>query len=157
MMLVVAMMACVTTASAQQKSDKQRPSREELATRQANYIADQLALDDATTTRFVNTYTQCQKDVWAIGPRHDKGKKKDQAKTDAETEQELKGQFEHSQKLLDIRQKYYKEYSKFLSQKQIKRVYELEHNMMKRFGKNKDARRGPKAPKPQQQQKQKKD
>lgn len=148
LMLAMALVACVTTASAQQKDNKQRPSREQLAERQANYIADQLALDDPTTARFVKTYTNCQKEVWALGPRHHKAdKKKDKANSDAETEQELKEQFDHSQKLLDIRQKYYKEYSKFLSQKQIKRVYELERDMMKRLGKNKPAGHGPKAPK----------
>ena len=38
-----------------------------------------------------------------------------------------------SEKILNIRQKYYKEYSKFMTQKQIQRVYEIEKNMMKRF------------------------
>lgn len=42
-----------------------------------------------------------------------------------------------SEKILDIRQKYYKEYSKFMTQKQIQRVYEIEKNMMKRFAKRK--------------------
>lgn len=154
LMLATAMLACVTTASAQQKTDNPRPSREELAARQANYIADQMAFDDATTTRFVKTYTDCQKEVWALGPRHNADRKKDnKAKTDAETEQELKEQFDHSQKLLDIRQKYYKEYSKFLTQKQIKRVYELERNMMKRLGNQKAPRRN--APRPQQKQNEK--
>ncbi|MDE6151407.1 MAG: hypothetical protein K2G12_05405, partial [Prevotella sp.] len=57
--------------------------------------------------------------------------------TDAEVEQALKGRFEHSQKILDIRQKYYKEYSKFLSQKQIKRVYEIEKQMKTRLARHK--------------------
>ena len=35
--------------------------------------------------------------------------------------------------MLDIRKKYYKEYSKFLTQNQIKRVYELEQQMKKRL------------------------
>ena len=38
-----------------------------------------------------------------------------------------------SEKILDIRQKYYKKYSQFLTQQQIQRVYELERQMMKRF------------------------
>ena len=42
-----------------------------------------------------------------------------------------------SEKILDIRQKYYKEYSKFMTQKQIQRVYEIEKNMMKRFAQRK--------------------
>ena len=38
-----------------------------------------------------------------------------------------------SEKILDIRQKYYKKYSQFLTQQQIQRVYEIEKNMMRRF------------------------
>ena len=59
-------------------------------------------------------------------------------KTDAQTEQEIKQRFEMSEKILNIRQKYYKKYSQFLSQQQIQRVYELERQRMKRF-----AQRGP--------------
>lgn len=40
-----------------------------------------------------------------------------------------------SEKILNIRQKYYKEYSKFLTQTQIERVYEQERKIMKRYAK----------------------
>ena len=59
-------------------------------------------------------------------------------KSDAQTEQEIKQRFEMSEKILNIRQKYYKKYSQFLTQQQIQRVYELERQMMKRF-----AQKGP--------------
>lgn len=119
------------------RGDRQRISREELAEKQAKYIADQLAFDDNTTDKFVKTYGQYQKEIWALGPKFDKRKPGDkQDNTNADAEAELKAQFEHSQKILDIRQKYYKEYSKFLSQKQIKRVYELEKRTMNRFAKH---------------------
>lgn len=55
--------------------------------------------------------------------------------SDEETEQVLKERFGHSQKILDLRQKYYAIYSKFLTQKQIRRVYELERQMMERLSK----------------------
>ena len=38
-----------------------------------------------------------------------------------------------SEKILNIRQKYYKKYSQFLTQQQIQRVYEIERQMKKRF------------------------
>ena len=56
-----------------------------------------------------------------------------------------------SEKILDIRQKYYKKYSQFLTQQQIQRVYEIEKNMMKRFaqhakgGKGQPGKRGPRS------------
>lgn len=55
------------------------------------------------------------------------------AETEAQTEQQIKQRFEKSEKILEIRQKYYKKYSQFLTQRQIQRVYELERQMMKRF------------------------
>ena len=53
--------------------------------------------------------------------------------SDKESEQTLKNRFEHSQKILTIREKYYKKYSEFLTQKQIMRVYEIEKQMMKKL------------------------
>ena len=54
---------------------------------------------------------------------------------DEETEQVLKARFAHSQKILDLRQKYYGIYSEFLTQQQIRRVYELERQIMERLSK----------------------
>lgn len=141
-LLVVAMMACSVETSAQdnaQNNSRQRMTREELAEKQARHIVDVMAMDDAAASRFVKLYGECQKEIWALGPkvgRKSRGKGSANM-TDAEVEQDLKGRFEHSQKILDIRQKYYKEYSKFLSQKQIKRVYEIEKQMKTRLARHK--------------------
>ncbi len=131
LMMVVAMMTVSTSVFAQAPNQKQRLSREQLAEKQAQYIAHDLGLDDKTSSKFINTYTQFQKEVWALGPRphHKKG----EMKSDAQTEQEIKQRFEMSEKILNIRQKYYKKYSQFLTQQQIQRVYEIERQMMKRF------------------------
>lgn len=59
-------------------------------------------------------------------------------------EQAIKERFERSQQLLDLREKYYEEYSKILTQKQIQRVYELERQAMNRLEKH--HRHGHKAP-----------
>ena len=136
LMMVITMMTVATNVCAQAPNQKQRLSREQLAEKQAQYIAHDLGLDEKTSSKFTDTYTQYQKEIWTLGPRphHKKG----EMKTDAQTEQEIKQRFEMSEKILNIRQKYYKKYSKFLSQQQIQRVYELERQMMKRF-----AQRGP--------------
>lgn len=115
-----------------QENGRQRPNREQLAEKQAGYIADQMSFDDATKAKFVETYCECQKEIWALGPRAKKAKKSEL--TEADLEQMNKARFEHSQKILDIRKKYYDEYSKFLTQKQIARVYQLEKKMMNRLG-----------------------
>lgn len=98
-------------------------TREQLAETQAKYIAQEMAMDGTTSEKFVETFCRFQKEIWALGPRP---KREVSGRTDAETEQAIKERFAHSQKILDLRHKYYEEYSKFLSQQQIVRVYELE-------------------------------
>lgn len=157
------MMACCATVSAQENNapqrkdgNRQKMTREQFTEKQARNIADQLALDDATTTKFIDTYCACQKEIWTLAPKpngRQRGEKKAE-KTEAQAEKNLKSRFEHSQKLLDIRQKYYKEYSKFLTQKQIERMYELEKQNMNRMNKGRrgnDNKRPPMPPKDQPQ------
>ena len=63
------------------------------------YISRNLGLDEKTNAKFIETYTDYQKEVWALGPRphHKKG----EMKTDAQTEQEIKQRFEMSEKILE--------------------------------------------------------
>ena len=138
-MLLAVMMVAFGTAASAQKTERQKFTREQLAEVQAKHIAQELAFDDNTTAKFVDAYCRCQQEIWAIGPRPKYRNKGEM--TDAQSEEAIKGRFEHSQKILDIRQKYYAEYSKFLSQKQIRRVYEIEKRMMKRLA-GKGQRRG---------------
>ena len=104
-----------------------------LAEKQGKYIAHELAFDEQTTQKFLATWLDYQKEVWALGPRLKKHDKDSQ--TDAEAEQAIKQRMERSQKILDLREKYYKKYSAFLTQKQIERVYELEQKAMKKLSK----------------------
>ena len=141
--LVAALMLMGTATISAQNNKHQRLTREELADKQARHIAQTMAFDDATTKQFVETYTACQKEIWALGPRI-KGARKQanaQQQTEAEVKQDIALQFERSEKLLQIRQKYYAEYSKFLTQNQIKRVYVLERQMMKRLANHRPARK----------------
>ena len=117
---------------------RQRLTREQLAEKQANYISQQLGLNDATTKKFVDLYAKNQKEIWDAMPQRREGEKcpeggEAKKRTDAESEKQIKNEFAMSEKLLQIRQKYYKEYSKVLSQQQIQRVYELEREMHERF------------------------
>mgnify|MGYP004555605983 FL=1 len=141
--LVAALMLMGTATISAQNNKRQRLTREELADKQARHIAQTMAFDDATTKQFVETYTACQKEIWALGPRM-KGARKQanaQQQTESEAKQDIALQFERSEKLLQIRQKYYAEYSKFLTQNQIKRVYVLERRMMKRLANHRPARK----------------
>ncbi len=141
--VVIAIMmiaSCVTISAQQNKphrpNQKQQMSREQLAEVQAKHIAQELAFSDAVTERFVKTYCNYQKEIWALGPRKRPNK---QGASEQENEERIKERFAMSEKILNIRQKYYKEYSKFLTQSQIEKVYEQERKMMNRLSK-----RGPK-------------
>ena len=89
---------------------------------------------------FCDEYCNYMKELWAIGPRAGKGHRGEM--TDAQAEAQTKIDFERSQKILDLRQKYYKRYSTFLTQRQIQRVYEIEKQMRNRLAAKKRMRGG---------------
>ena len=124
--LIAIMIVASGTAAMAQNNSGQRLSREELATKQAQYIARELALNEPTANKYVETYCQYQREIWALGPR--KG---------LTTEQRL----ERSQKILDLRKKYYHIYSGFLSEQQIDKAYKLEKKLLDRMGKGNGKRK----------------
>ena len=140
-LLTTIMMVAFSTAvsaqenNGQQPSKKQRMSREQMAEMQAKHISRQLALDDATSQKFIETFSAYQKEVWALRPQGKEMRKNRAEMTDAEAEKAIKDQFDHSQKILSLRQEYYKKYNTFLSAKQIQRVYDLEKQAMNRLAK----------------------
>lgn len=121
--IAIMIMTCGMAATAQ-TNNKQQLSREELATKQAQYIAQKLVLDKQTTDRYIETYCQYQKEVWALGSR------KNLNLTAAQ-------RLERSQEILDLRKKYYKKYSKFLSEQQLDKAYKIEKQLLDRMRKNK--------------------
>lgn len=131
-----------------QKTERQRMTREQLAEKQAQHIAKQLDLNDETSEKFTMEYCSYMKELWAISPRA--GKKQQGDMTDAQAEAQTKQDFERSQKILDLRQKYYKRYSTFLTQRQIQQVYKIEKQMRNRLT-NKRHMKGGKPRKQKQQ------
>lgn len=129
-LVALTLLMSVLTLQAQ-VSGKQRISREQLAETQAQYIAKDLAFDEATTAKFVATYCEYQKELWAIGPRPKKAQ--NETLSEKQAEAQMQQQFSRSQRILDLREKYYKKYSTFLTQRQIQRVYEIERGMRKKL------------------------
>lgn len=141
-MLALAFMLCTVSSNAQD-TGKQRLSREQMIETQAKHIATDLAFDDKTYNKFISTYVSYKKELWSIAP-----KRKKQQNTVSETEeqaaQNMQRRFEQSQKVLDIRNKYYKEFSKFMTQKQIELMYDKERKIMKRLKQRHDRNQGKK-------------
>ena len=126
--VAISLLAIFGSASAQ-NSNRQRMSREQFAQVRARHIADSLGLANETYDQFVKTYCDQQKEIWALGPRITS----DSASSKPDAQEAIQNRFEKSQKILDIRQKYYKEYSEFMTQEQIQKMYELERNFMGRM------------------------
>ena len=131
LLFAVAVAACCGTAAAQDKG-KRSAARQQRIEARARSIAQQLAFDDKTTAKFVDTYSRCKNELRALEPQGKGGK--GAPMTDAETKEAIESRFERSQKRLDIRKKSYEEYSKFLAPKQIQRVYDIDKGMAKRLG-----------------------
>ena len=136
-MALAMFMVCMSmgaNAQNKQKKDGSRMSVEQLTELRAKRIAQALALDDATAQKFTTTFCACQKELYAANKamKGNKGKKRSEM-TDAEIETIQKDRFKQSRKLLDLREKYYGEYRKFLSARQVQRVYELEKQDFKKF------------------------
>lgn len=114
------------------KAGKPKPSKTEMAQKQAIRIADILEITDETRDRFIATFVNCQQEIWSLN----KGSRKDKkatSLTDEQADSLIRARFDHAQRMLDARRRYYDEYRKFLTPCQINRVYELERNMMKQL------------------------
>ena len=123
--IAIVVMASGMSAMAQANSS-QRLSRKELAVKQTQYIARELAFDKSNTDKYVETFCQYRNEVWALGPRKN-----------LTTEQRL----ERSQQILDLRKKYNTIYRGFLTEQQLDRAYKLEKRLLNRMGKNKSKSR----------------
>lgn len=140
-LLFLAGSAAAQSANGNHRSDKNRLTREQLAEVQAKHIAGELALDDDKAERFVSTFCNFQKELWALGPRiNTAANRRPKRGGAADSEQAIKQRFERSRQILSLREKYYAEYSKFLTQQQIERAYEIERQMMNRLAKRKNGR-----------------
>lgn len=117
------------------KEECPRQSRQQFSQIQAENIAKELNLDATTGKRFTETYMKCQQEIWKIEPgrppRHREANTADL--TEQEAQKIITDRFIHRQKMNEIQERYYKEYSKFLTQKQILRMYDHEWKMMEKM------------------------
>lgn len=158
MVLVAIFMGSQVALFAQEKNDA-RPQRrqftkEQMQEMQCNQIIKGLALDDATAAKFTPVYKKYMEEMSAT--RMMNARKKTENKTtadkqapkpvptDAEVEQAIKARFAQSRKMLDIREKYYNEFRKFLSPKQIQKMYNMEKRNGDKFRKEMSKRQGAK-------------
>lgn len=155
--LVAVLLMGSSTLSAQgkdNKNQKQRPTPEQMMRRQANQMVKTLMLDDAAAEKFVPVYEGYLKALRECRmmdrPGRDRQNNVDDSQaakpvpTDAEIEKQIKNQFAQSRKILETREKYYDEFRKILSPKQIMKIYQTEKNNMSKFRKEFDRRKAQK-------------
>jgi hypothetical protein len=135
-MLVVAFMMGTQVINAQAdkpkgKREHKRPTLEQIIQMQSQRIVDELGLDDKTAAKFAEVYKKYMKEMDDLRKQYMPAKsdlKKDKPSmpkslTDAEVDKMMRERFAQARKMLDVREKYYDEFRKFLSPKQVQKVY----------------------------------
>ncbi|WP_300833024.1 hypothetical protein [uncultured Bacteroides sp.] len=133
------------------RDNKQRPTPEQVMKRQTNMMVKTLMLDDATAAKFVPVYENYLKELRECRTMNRKsraenggnakgGQAQNAVQTDAEIEKQIKDRFVQSRKILDVREKYYNEFRKVLTPKQIQKIYQAEMNNANKFKREFDRR-----------------
>ena len=135
-MLVVAFVMGTQVINAQAdkpkgKREHKRPTLEQIIQMQSQRIVDELGLDDKTAAKFAEVYKKYMKEMDDLRKQYMPAKsdfKKDKPSmpkslTDAEVDKMMRDRFAQARKMLDVREKYYDEFRKFLSPKQVQKVY----------------------------------
>ena len=165
-MLMVALFVGTQVMSAQNEQGKhhgkrthKRMTMEQMVDMQSNKIIGELGLDDKTAAKFKDVYAKYMKEMndlrkegmdFRMRGRIQKGdslaKMKIQMPTDVEVDEMMRDRFKQSRKMLDIREKYYDEFRKFLSPKQVEKVYKKGMMNQGKFHKEMNRRAGMKKP-----------
>lgn len=131
------------------KADRPRWTEEEIMERRAESMAAKLMLDDKTEAEFVSLYAQYLKELKDCrehyreavpGPKGGEVGEPRKPLTDAEIEARMERRFEKQRQLLDIHEKYYKDFKKMLTPKQLQKVFEPRRPDMNRPHWNHDRR-----------------
>lgn len=152
-MLVVAFMMGTQVINAQAnkpkgKREHKRPTLEQIIQMQSQRIVDELGLDDKTAAKFAEVYKKYMKEMDDLRlknmPKKSDMKKDEPNKpksfTDAEVDKMMHNRFTQARKMLDIREKYYNEFRKFLSAKQVQKVFDKGMDNHGRFRKEMNRR-----------------
>ena len=142
--LMVAVLMGTQVMNAQNETNKRTDKRmrprmtmEQLADKQAAKIVTDLGLDDKTAAKFTEVYKKYMKELDDVrkefplyGVKGMKAKAQVSIPTDEEVDKMMRDRFKQSRKMLEVREKYYDEFRKFLSPKQVQKVYD--HGQMNR-------------------------
>jgi hypothetical protein len=114
------------------KQSRKRMTIEQMADMQADKIIGELGLDDKTSAKFQSVYRKYMQEMSDLRKEYmpkrpdvkPEAVKARQKPTDAEVDKMMRDRFKQSRKMVDIREKYYDEFRKFLSPKQVQKVFD---------------------------------
>ena len=155
-MMVVAVLMGTQVMNAQDSKEqverrgRKRMTMEQMVNMQANNIIGDLGLDDKTSAKFKDVYAKYMKEMNDLRkeymPKRPEAGKKPSMPTDAEVDKMMRDKFKVGRKMLDLREKYYDEFRKFLSPKQVQKVYDQGQKNHGKFNKEMNRRAGMKHP-----------
>ena len=155
-MMVVAVLMGTQVMNAQDSKEqverrgRKRMTMEQMVNMQANKIIGDLGLDDKTSAKFKDVYAKYMKEMNDLRkeymPKRPEAGKKPSMPTDAEVDKMMRDKFKVGRKMLDLREKYYDEFRKFLSPKQVQKVYDQGQKNHGKFNKEMNRRAGMKHP-----------
>ena len=171
-MLMVALFVGTQVMNAQNEQGRnhgkrahKRMTMEQMVDMQSNKIIGELGLDDKTAAKFKDVYAKYMKEMndlrkegmdFRMRGRIQKGdtlaKMKIQMPTDDEVDKMMRERFAVSRKMLDIREKYYDEFRKFLAPKQVQKIFDKGQMNRGKFHEEMNRRAGMKRPQGNPQQ-----
>lgn len=92
--------------------------------KQTEQIVQLLMLDNASAAKFTQVYGNYLKELYTC--RAVNGKKLALYLTDEEVEKQIKEHLAQIRRMLDVREKYYLEFRKLFSPKQVAKIYKAE-------------------------------
>ena len=154
--LVAAFVMGTQVMNAQRHEQGKRPQGhrrmtiEQMTEMQANKIIGELGLDDKTAAKFTDVYKKYMMELNDLRKKNMPKKpdmKPEDGKapampTDAEVDKMMRNRFKQSRETLDIREKYYNEFRKFLSPKQVQKIYDQGQMNQGKFFKEMNRRAG---------------
>lgn len=159
-MMVVAVLMGTQMMNAQEKNEsgerkgRKRMTMEQMVDMQGRKIINDLGLSDKDSAKFMDVYKKYMTEMNDLRKK-DMPKKLDMKPgekqapdmpTDAEVDKMMRDKFAMGRKMLDIREKYYDEFRKFLAPKQVQKVFEQGQMNHGRFQKEMNRRAGMKRP-----------
>ena len=142
------------------KRAHKRMTMEQMVDMQSNKIIGELGLDDKTAAKFKDVYAKYMKEMndlrkkeapIKVGVKPEEGKAPAMP-TDAEVDKMMRERFAVSRKMLDVREKYYDEFRKFLAPKQVQKIFDKGQMNRGKFHKEMNRRAGMKRPQGNPQQ-----